>query len=179
MPITKYVKDKVVIMSVYRVKQFIWAAKSLLQDVDTTYVNNFLNSDEKKLFNKLKKPDKHHCIRVCKDAIDISKEKNMNVNRVAKAALLHDIGKSEYSLNLFEKSAVVILNKLTKGKLKKYDSFKVVDAYYNHSEKGANILKKLNVYDKEFLDTIRYHHNNKITNESKLLQVIRECDNKN
>ena len=34
-------------------------------------------------------------------------------------------------------------------------------------------------YDKEFLDTIRYHHNNKITNESKLLQVIRECDNKN
>ena len=69
-------------MSVYRVKQFIWAAKSLLQDVDTTYVNKFLNSDEKKLFNKLKKPDKHHCIRVCKDAIDISKEKNMNVNRV-------------------------------------------------------------------------------------------------
>ena len=52
MPITKYVKDKVVIMSVYRVKQFIWAAKSLLQDVDTTYVNKFLNSDEKKLFNK-------------------------------------------------------------------------------------------------------------------------------
>ena len=68
---------------------------------------------------------------------------------------------------------------MTKGKLKKYDSFKVVDAYYNHAEKGANILKKLNVYDKEFLDTIRYHHNNKITNESKLLQVIRECDNKN
>ena len=118
MPITKYVKDKVVIMSVYRVKQFIWAAKSLLQDVDTTYVNKFLNSDEKKLFNKLKKPDKHHCIRVCKDAIDISKEKNMNVNRVAKAALLHDIGKSEYSLNYLRNQLLLFLINWLKVSLK-------------------------------------------------------------
>ena len=27
---------------------------------------------KKNYLNKLKKPDKHHCIRVCKDAIDIS-----------------------------------------------------------------------------------------------------------
>ena len=53
-------------MSLYRVKQFIWAVKSLSEDIDTEYVNKFLNKKERKLFNKLKKTDKQHCIRVSK-----------------------------------------------------------------------------------------------------------------
>lgn len=172
-------KDKVwiIYMSLYRVKQFIWALKSLSKDIDTEYVNKFLNKKERKLFNKLKKIDKQHCIRVSKDAVNLSKEKSINLNRVAKVGLLHDIGKSEYGLNIIEKSVLVILNKITKGKLKKYDGIKAIDAYYNHAEKGANILKHFNIYDKEFLDTVRYHHSNKINN--KLLDIIKESDNRN
>lgn len=67
---------------------------------------------------------------------------------------------------------------MTKGKLKKYDSIKAVDSYYNHAEKGANLLKRFNTYDKEFLDTIRYHHSNKIQG-NKLLDIIKESDNRN
>ena len=48
----------------YRVKQFIWAIKSLFQEVDNDYVNKLLDKREKRLFNKLKKSDKQHCIRV-------------------------------------------------------------------------------------------------------------------
>ena len=165
-------------MSLYRVKQFVWAVKSLSEDVDTAYVNKFLNKKERNLFNKLKKTDKQHCIRVSKDAVHLSKRKNINLNRVAKVALLHDIGKSEYSLNVIEKSILVILNKMTKGRLKKYNTIKAIDSYYYHAEKGANLLKHFNTYDKEFLDTVRYHHSNKISG-SKLLDVIRESDNKN
>ena len=106
-------------MSLYRVKQFIWAVKSLSEDIDTEYVNKFLNKKERKLFNKLKKTDKQHCIRVSKDAVHLSKGRNINLNRVAKVGLLHDIGKCEYGLNIIEKSVLVILNKMTKGKLKK------------------------------------------------------------
>lgn len=165
-------------MSLYRVKQFVWALKSLSEDIDTEYVNRFLNKREKKLFNKLKKTDKHHCIRVSKEAVNLSKGKEINLNRVAKVALLHDIGKGEYGLNVIEKSVLVILNKMTKGKLKKYDSIKAIDSYYNHAEKGANLLKSFNTYDKEFLDTIRYHHSNKIQG-NKLLEIIKESDNRN
>lgn len=165
-------------MSLYRVKQFIWALKSLSEDIDTEYVNRFLNKREKKLFNKLKKTDKHHCIRVSKEAVNLSKGKKINLNRVAKVALLHDIGKGEYGLNVIEKSVLVILNKMTKGKLKKYDGIKAIDSYYNHAEKGANLLKRFNTYDKEFLDTIRYHHSNKIQG-NKLLEIIKESDNRN
>lgn len=165
-------------MSLYRVKQFVWALKSLSEDIDTEYVNRFLNKREKDLFNKLKKTDKHHCIRVSKEAVNLSKGKEINLNRVAKVALLHDIGKGEYGLNVIEKSVLVILNKMTKGKLKKYDSIKAIDSYYNHAEKGANLLKSFNTYDKEFLDTIRYHHSNKIQG-NKLLEIIKESDNRN
>ena len=165
-------------MSLYRVKQFVWALKSLSEDIDIEYVNKFLNKREKNLFNKLKKTDKQHCIRVSKDAVHLSKGKNINLNRVAKVALLHDIGKGEYGLNIIEKSVLVILNKMTKGKLKKYDGIKAVDSYYNHAEKGANLLKLFNTYDKEFLDTIRYHHSNKIQG-NKLLDIIKESDNRN
>ena len=165
-------------MSLYRVKQFVWAVKSLSEDVDTAYVNKFLNKKERNLFNKLRKMDKQHCIRVSKDAVKLSEGKNINLNRVAKVALLHDIGKSEYSLNVIEKSILVILNKMTKGRLKKYNTIKAINSYYYHAEKGANLLKQFNTYDKEFLDTVRYHHSNKISG-SKLLDVIRESDNKN
>lgn len=165
-------------MALYRVKQFVWALKSLSEDIDIEYVNKFLNKREKILFNKLRKTDKQHCIRVSKDAVHLSKGKNINLNRVAKVALLHDIGKGEYGLNIIEKSVLVILNKMTKGKLKKYDSIKAVDSYYNHAERGANLLKRFNTYDKEFLDTIRYHHSNKIQG-NKLLDIIKESDNRN
>ena len=165
-------------MSLYRVKQFVWALKSLSEDIDTEYVNKFLNKKERKLFNKLKKTDKHHCIRVSKDAVSLSEGRNINLNRVAKVGLLHDIGKCEYGLNIIEKSVLVILNKMNKGKLKKYDGIKAVDSYYNHAEKGANLLKHFNTYDKEFLDTVRYHHSNKIQG-NKLLDIIKESDNRN
>ena len=42
----------------YRVKQFIWAIKSLFQEVDNNYVNKLLDKREKRLFNKLKKSGK-------------------------------------------------------------------------------------------------------------------------
>lgn len=165
-------------MSLYRVKQFVWAIKSLSEDIDNKYVNKFLNKEERKLFNKLRKSDKQHCIRVSKDALSLSKERKINSNRVAKAALLHDIGKGEYGLNIVQKSILVILHKVSKGELKRFNNFKAVDTYYNHAEKGADLLKRFNVYDKEFLDTIRYHHDKNIR-DSKLLDIIRESDNRN
>ena len=169
-------------MALYRVKQFMWGVTSYLKKVDTEYINKFLDKNEKELFNKLKHNDKHHSIRVCKDAINISKKKcsNIDINRVAKAALLHDIGKGEYGLNIIEKSALVLVNKATKGKMKKYSGIKHIDIYYNHGEKGADLLKDSNKYDKQFLDSIRYHHNKKQqAKNNQLLDIIKESDDMN
>lgn len=165
----------------YRVKQFLWAIGSHFKEVDYKYVDKFLDSKEKELFNKLKHNEKHHSIRVCKDAINILREKNIEIDdkKIAKLSLLHDIGKGEHSLNIFEKSTLVILNKITNGKLRRLDNIKNIDIYYNHGEKGARLLKEYNKYDKEFLEAIEFHHNDKFSGNNKLLDIIRESDNKN
>lgn len=165
---------------IYRVKQFLWAIESHFKEVDYKYVDKFLDSKEKQLFNKLKHNEKHHSIRVCKYAINISKEKNIEIDDkiVGKLSLLHDIGKVEHGLNIFEKSTLVILNKITNGNLKKLDNIKNIDIYYNHGEKGAKLLRKYNKYDREFLEAIEFHHNDKFSGNNKLLDIIRESDNK-
>ena len=166
----------------YRVKQFIWAIKSIFEKVDYTFIDRFLNKDEKDLFDKLSKSDKHHSIRVAKDAIEIlnskSKYIDLDLDKVVKVSLLHDIGKISRNLNIIEKSTIVILNKVTKGKLKRYKYIKSIDVYYNHPKKGRDLLKKFDIYDKEFLDSIRYHHEENDENNL-LLEIIKESDNKN
>lgn len=166
---------------IYRVKQFFWAVESYFKKVDYKYVDKFLDSREKELFDKLKHNEKHHSIRVCKDAIEITKKKNkeIDLNKIGKVSLLHDIGKGEYGLNIFEKSTLVLLNKLTKGKLRKLDKLKKIDIYYNHGKKGADILRNYNKYDEEFLEAIKFHHNDKFISNNELLEIIKESDNKN
>lgn len=167
----------------YRIKQFIWALTSNFKKIDSEYIDKFLDSKEKELFNKLRHNEKHHCIRVSKDAINIAKEKNLNIDekKLAKVSLLHDVGKGEHGLNLIEKSTLVILNKITRGKLKKFNNIKNVDIYYNHGKKGVTLLKNLSKdkYDKEFLETIEFHHDKNMKKENLLLNIIRESDDKN
>lgn len=163
----------------YRVKQFMWAIKGNFQEIDYNFIKKYLDDDELELFNRLTKGEQYHCIRVCNDSIKIAKEKNINVNLnlLCKAALLHDIGKIDYHLNVFKKSILVLLHKASKGKLRNFSNIKAVDTYYNHSKNG---IKKLDndKYSKEFLQVISEHHNTKDYNNV-LLNIIREADNKN
>lgn len=167
-------------MSLYRVKQFGWALTTLFKKIDKDLINTYLTEDEIVLFNQLKHSDKHHCIRVCNDCLEMVESKNINIdkNKLAKVALLHDIGKITRHLNVFEKSIVVLLDKISKGKIKNYKKSKVIDIYYNHPTVGFNILEEYN-YDDEFLDVVRYHHTKDKETNNKLLEVVSTCDDKN
>ncbi|MFQ9247097.1 MAG: HD domain-containing protein [Clostridium paraputrificum] len=103
----------------------------------------------------------------------------MDERKLAKIALLHDIGKSEHKLNVIEKSALVVLDRFMNGKFIKYSNNKKVDLYYNHPKKSINMLKKSNgVYDKEFLEAIEKHHYKNIGSNI-YLKIIKECDDNN
>ena len=169
-------------MSFYRIKQFIWGVTSLFKEVDYTYINKFLNEEEIKIFNNLKHNDKHHCIRVCKDSIKMRNDLNIDIDmyKLGRAALLHDVGKGEKHLSLIEKSTVVLLDKFTNGKIKKFNNIKQIDVYYNHPKIGREILIKNGFEnDKELLDVVRYHHNVKRVKQNKMLNIIKICDDKN
>lgn len=169
-------------MTLYRVKQFIWGFTSLFKEIDYTYITKFLNENEIEIFNSLKHNDKHHCIRVCKDSIKMRNELNIDVDmyRLGRAALLHDVGKGKIHLSLIEKSTVVLLDKLTRGKIRRYDNIKQINVYYNHPKIGLGILIQNGFEsDKELLEVVRYHHNPNIKNENKMLSIIKICDDKN
>lgn len=169
-------------MEFYRVKQFMWALSSLFKDIDEDFLNRYLTTEEKTQFMKLKNGDRHHCIRVCKDCIKYVDDNNININKdkLAKAALLHDIGKTEYGLNALEKSIVVLADKATDSKIKKYENIKIIDSYYNHPQKGEKILRKMKSnYDDEIIEVVLNHHKDEYSTKNKIFNMIRYYDNKN
>lgn len=161
----------------YRLKQFIWAVNSIFKDIDQKLLDKYLIKDEKDIFNKLSKSEKHHSIRVCIKALNLQKDLNIkvNINKLAKVALLHDVGKISKRLNLIDKSILVILNKASKGKMERYNYIRKVDVFYNHGRKSSNILSKINKYDKEFLEAIENHHHDNIK-DNIYLNILKQCD---
>lgn len=166
----------------YRVKQFIWGFMSLYKKIDYDYINKYLNEEDLLLFNRLKVNDKHHCVRVCKDAIKFNSTLNKNEKveevKLARAALLHDVGKSVLHLSLIDKSIIVILDRITKGKIRKYKNNRKINIYYDHPKEGYEILKEKG-YSEEILEVVRDHHKKTYSKDNRFLHIIAYCDNRN
>ena len=165
----------------YRVKQFMLGIYSYFQHDDINFIDKYLNKVEKQLFMKLKKSDRMHSLRVCRECIFLGKKyDDFNEYKMAKCALLHDIGKSEISLNIFEKGIVVILNKVTKGRILKYNKYSRMTKYYNHPKIGKDLLEDIGLDDKEILYCIENHHNKSKVKENNIyLNILIICDHRN
>jgi putative nucleotidyltransferase with HDIG domain len=165
-------------MSLYRVKQFYWSITSKIDSEDTVLIDKYLNIYEKQLLSSLSVYEQKHSVNVARDVIKECKKNNLGSEYLVKVALLHDIGKRYKKLNPIEKSVLVILNKLSSGKLKKYKKVKKVHVYYNHGDIGYNILKNTNSYDERFLYLIKNHHNDFIFGDREL-ELLKVCDGRN
>ena len=164
-----------------RVKQFYMNVTDKMREEDYEYVKSILNDVEYSLFVKLLKSEQKHSVRVAKevqnlidyivvDDFDIVKNRDLLI----KVSLLHDIGKSKTKVNVIDKSIIVILNKLTKGKLKNIDN-KKVDCYYNHSGYSYELLKDIED-NKLLLSIIKNHHSN---SDDKLVKFFQSIDDSN
>lgn len=167
----------------YRVKQFFMAITAKLEQNELLLIHEYLSEKEKKIFFKLAKSEQKHSVLVAKDVLKYIKQHNLNYsideNRMVKVALLHDIGKVKCRLNVVEKSVLVILNKISNGKIRNIQNKKIY-LYYNHSMIGYEILKDFN-YDDDFLLLIKNHHM-KYENISKKnieLMILKKCDDNN
>lgn len=165
-----------------RIKQFIRCITAKLNNEDELFIDKYLNNYEKNLLYKLPIYDIKHSVNVARDidnntnSIDIQNV-NIEYKQLIKSALLHDIGKAYKPLNPIEKSIIVILNSLTKGKLRKYkEKSKKIYVYYSHGEEGYKILENKG-YNQEFLEVIRYHHN--YNKRSSWIDIIRKYDDRN
>lgn len=155
----------------YRIKQFLWAAASNVGDDDIEFIDNYLNDNEKHLFYSQKISQQSHSIKVAKGVLEESLKEDLYDIILIKAALLHDIGKLDNDLNIFEKSIIIILNRIFPGLSKRIMSFSRINKYYNHPEIGA---KYLNTESEYLRFLIINHHNYSLKGDEKLkiLQVI-------
>jgi putative nucleotidyltransferase with HDIG domain len=170
-------------MGLYRVKQFLWAAFSKVTKDDIEYVTCNLDSEEQKIFFLLSVSEQKHCVRVAHEVDRLLECNNTSVISISKksfkkVALLHDIGKIEKKINIIDKSLLVIMNKIAPNKLRSLTKIKKVDVYFNHGEKGYDILKRLNRYEERFLYLVRNHHNNDIINDMEL-DMLKQADSLN
>lgn len=164
-------------MSLYRIKQFYWSITSKIDENDNKYIEKYLNSEELKLFHKLSVVEQKHCLRVAHSLENLKDKKITNKERLIKTALLHDIGKIAKRVGIVDKSLLVIGDKVTGGKLRKHINIKKVDVYYNHGDKGYDILKKIGE-DERILYLVKNHHNNDIIGD-KELNLLKLCDSNN
>lgn len=165
-----------------RVKQFYVNVTDKMTKKDYDYAKEILNGKELELFMKLSKSEQKHSIRIAKDIefiIDNNETDDEEIlkNRdiLIKSALLHDIGKITKRLNVLDKSIIVILNKLTNGRLKNIKKSRKIQCYYNHSSYGYEILKDM-INNEVILDIVKNHHSDNI---NKLVIFFKHIDDKN
>lgn len=164
-------------MSIYRVKQFYMSIVSRINDEDIGFLKIHLETYELQLFHQLPTYEQKHCINVARDVKKTSDSRELKSKTLIKVALLHDIGKIYNSMNPIDKSIMVIMNRITHGKIRSYKKNKNVNIYYNHGDIGYNLLKKYG-YDDRFLFLVKNHHNNNIVRDIEL-DLLKECDNRN
>ena len=147
---------------------------------DIKFINIYLDEFEKNIFFKLKKNEQKHSVRVAKLVILIFREKSeynkIKLDRVVKAALLHDIGKSLKKINVIQKVFMVLANKRFSESMRKLDRFEFIDSYYNHADLSYNMVKD-HIKDKSLLFLIKNHHSS-IEGDAEL-DLLRYCDDKN
>lgn len=138
---------------IVRIKQFFCGLFAKITKNEHDLIKNYLTKEEQILFYKLQIFEQKHCLNV---ANDIKKDFPNNKSLI-RIGLLHDIGKIKCPLSLIDKSIVVLLDKVTKSKIKSFNHPKIL-CYYNHAFYSYEILKNLKI-SKEELFVILNHHN--------------------
>ena len=148
------------------------------EDVD--FINEYLDQFEIDIFLKLKKSEQKHSVRVAKLVILTSRKKNeynyIKIDRIIRAALLHDVGKICKEINVLQKIFMVLINNRFGERIRRLNKFEFVDCYYNHADMSYNMLKD-HIKDEKLLFLIK-NHDKKIKDDVEL-ELLKYCDDKN
>lgn len=161
----------------YRIKQFFWALFAQVSHEEEAFIAHYLSEKEEQLFKELSVYEQKHSVRVAYEMEKEAQRQGGKIEEYIRVGLLHDIGKSKYPLNPIEKSIIVVLDGLTKGKIKKMNHLKMVKCYYHHGAISYELLKASGKYSPLFLEAVKDHHQQRETS-NQLLIALRQCDDR-
>ena len=111
--------------------------------------------------HRLRNAERDHAIAVAKTIMDRLPGELMPDEAVAliRAALLHDVGKIRYPAGAIEKSLVLLLGKVFRGR-PPWKTWKAWDIRQNHPEYGWELVRELESFQAYpyLADAIRFHH---------------------
>lgn len=171
-----------------RVKQVISAITASISRADQDFVNRYLQAGEQELFWGMSLAEQRHALNVTYTALGFSGQVAVDVYRLIRSALLHDVGKRRGDLNMAAKIIAVLAHTCapvwaeTWGRqghgpfpANMRHAFYI---YFNHAEQGAMLLETAGT-EPEIVEIIRRHHKVPAKDDPPELCLLRKADNIN
>ena len=171
--------------SFYRVKQLWWAvtARPLSAESEAT-VKSVLNSAELTLFRQFSHGDQQHGLRVLQNLSNSDRQSLP----LAKAALIHDVGKTRLTLTVLDRCLIVLASRVVPARARDWGRDPAAQQRYKrafvirewHAAWGAEMAEAVGS-DQLTCDLIR-RHQDKLSNvqdaTEKLLLALQTADDK-
>jgi|GEM_PF-83010 len=172
-----------------RIRQFIRAVFSRMEPEDHETVKNYLDPGEKRLFYGMDPAVQKHCVNAAGTVQLLSARiPEIDCQKLIKAALLHDIGKTRGNLNLLSRAGYVLVNTISPGLAARFAQKGPVtglpgwrNTFYihlYHDEIGAAMAEDAGL-DEDLVFLLRNHHNKDLAAVSKELSLLLEADELN
>lgn len=172
-----------------RAKQFLAAIGAKVTAADREFVAARLSPAEQALFFGMNLPDQRHALNVAYTALELAAGRSdVDEPLLAKAALLHDVGKARRDVSTWDKVLTVLLHKLAPGRARDWgrrgrggrlQNFRhAVYIYFAHGDIGAARLAEAGA-DRRIADMARRHHQAAGPADSVELTLLRQADELN
>jgi hypothetical protein len=158
----------------YRAGQFLHLLTAKRKREHRGFVYEILDSSMVALFFRMSDPDQSHSVRVFQTLLEQGEEEDL-----LRAALLHDVGKSLHPLRAWERSLVVVTNRMLPNQVLKwghdepYGWRKPFVVALQHPEWGAALVQQEGGSE-TLVTLIRYHQENAPPNIGKGVQELLE-----
>jgi putative nucleotidyltransferase with HDIG domain len=157
-----------------------------ISDADVEFLREFLTKQEQILFYRMVTVDQRHSLYTAYAIRDmLGKRTKIKLEKMYKAALLHDVGKAQFKLyvrdrvlqTLFFKLLPPFANYLADRGSVNHEGYlrRMLFCYKYHARLGAEMTKDIKV-EEAATYLIEHHHDQMSFNEPKELSILREAD---
>ena len=164
-----------------RARQFFRALTADISVEDEKYLMAHLNRKEQELFMKMGLLDQFHSLQVAYtiERLIIQDKQGVDKEFLIRCALLHDIGKINVKMSVWQKVFAVLVTTFLPGLADKLElrGNRSIYIYRNHAELGGQKLQKMGLFQEAKI--IARHHSPPRADDSKELKLLRLADEEN